>query len=169
MNHVLHALLAQPDVYLRLKKMCRKITKGGIETTEDILHDTLVQALSSTTQYTHIDETHFFSWMRKIARRKFFDTLRRPRHSKIHVPFTEMVTTKNVVSSQEELQLAKEALCFIEQQTALQKNIFLLLILEYRYDEIAKKLDIPIGTVSGSVARVRAKFQAFESRQKAPT
>jgi len=146
----------RPSLLSMLQQKCQ----GG-DQAEDILQETFVKAYLNLAQYD--PKYTFGQWIYTIAKNLFIDYTRkrREKHISLDRPY-EMNTPSDTQTPEERI---------ISNQSGNQLNILLLQLPEhyrtmvelrfwggYSYEEIAEKLNMPLGTVKTQIHRARVRL-----------
>jgi RNA polymerase sigma-70 factor (ECF subfamily) len=147
----------------RLRRFAYALT-GDRDRGDDLVHDTIVRALSRTEQWQ--PGTRLDSWMFRIAQNLYLDQARqrRTRGESADVAELEGLQSsdgRDVVESRFNFEAAKRGMASLpEPQRVL---VALVCIEGLSYKEAASALGIPVGTVMSRLARARqALFAAIE-------
>lgn len=147
-------LVAEMD---KLRKFAWKLTRHQ-QNTDDLLQSTLCRALEK--RHLFDMNTNMFSWTSRIMFNIFVSAYRR--------------STKFETQYDPELYIAKvkyngridDAILFeefnrhMEKMTPEHRALAMCLVLEYSYQEIAVKFNIPVGTVKSRISRMRSAANA---------
>jgi RNA polymerase sigma-70 factor (ECF subfamily) len=130
-----------------------------VEDTEDILQETFIKVYVNLQRYS-TDYT-FGQWIYTIARNTHIDFERRRQDDlSIDEKFTAHAASTpspedNLINSQQRSQIENYILCLPEQY----RTLFTMRFLEdYSYEEIAEKLNLPMGTVKTQIHRARERM-----------
>lgn len=146
--------------------------KSGDElTTQEIIQETFVKAYFNLARFD--PQYNFGQWTHTIARNLFIDHTRRRKSAytvsidqashNINPPCDNLNPEEKIISEQRTRQL--KAL-MEELPPHYRTMIELRFVKEYSYEEIAEKLDIPLGTVKTQIHRAREKLCALISAKK---
>jgi RNA polymerase sigma-70 factor (ECF subfamily) len=152
----------------RLRRFARQLC-GDQDMAEDLLQEGLLRALANRKALR--DPGLVFPWLFSIVRRVFLDQHRRAEH-RGQVLEQRAFTAGPPVGNLEEEVLRKG---FSDEVTAAlaalpeewRTCILLCDVEELPYEEIAKTMDCPLGTVRSRIARARA--QLLSSLKRSPT
>lgn len=137
-------------------KCCDELEAG------DILQETFIKAYFNLARFN--PDYSFGQWVHTIARNLFIDfTRRRKKNSGTTVPIDQKVNPacdslnpeESIISRQRSRQIDK---LMGELPEHYRTMIELRFVKEYSYEEIAEKLEMPIGTVKTRIHRAREKF-----------
>ncbi len=135
------------------------------EDANDLVQDTMLKAFSSIDSYQ--EGTNAKAWLFKIMYNTYINTYRKKKKRPNEVDFEKIKNLNsdegneysNVVTIDEDvfgLMLGDEVSRAIEQLTDEARTVLLLSdIMDFKYEEIAALLDIPIGTVRSRLFRAR--------------
>ena len=145
----------------RLRRFAYGLT-GSIDEGDDLVQATCERAIrhiGTWQQGTRLD-----SWMYRIARNTYFNTLRAKRVRSDHLQSVDLDELTRVDGARAmEARLTFTAVRgFIARLPEEQRSIVLLVCVEgLAYKEVAETLDLPIGTVTSRLARARIALKDF--------
>lgn len=130
----------------------------------DLLQDTTLKALSNEGKY--VENTNFKGWVFTIMRNIFINNYRRQVRSATVVDTTEDLYHLNLsqesgLSTPEGSFAAKEISEAIKNFTDEYRVPFSMYIAGYKYNEIADKMGLPLGTVKSRIFFARKRLQAL--------
>lgn len=131
----------------------------SLEDTEDILQETFIKVYVNLQRYC--PDYTFGQWIYTIARNTHIDFERRRQDDlSIDEKFTSHAASApspedNLINSQQRSQIEDYIHCLPEQYRALFTMRFLE---DYSYEEIAEKLNLPMGTVKTQIHRARERM-----------
>ena len=130
----------------------------------DLLQDTTLKALDNEDKYA--DNTNFKGWVFTIMRNIFINNYRRQVRSATVVDTTEDLYHLNLsqesgLSTPEGSFAAKEISEAIKNFTDEYRVPFSMYIAGYKYNEIADKMGLPLGTVKSRIFFARKRLQAL--------
>ena len=130
----------------------------------DLLQDTTLKALDNESKY--VDNTNFKGWVFTIMRNIFINNYRRQVRSATVVDTTEDLYHLNLsqesgLSTPEGSFAAKEISEAIKNFTDEYRVPFSMYIAGYKYNEIADKMGLPLGTVKSRIFFARKRLQAL--------
>ena len=130
---------------------------GNAHDAEDLVQETLLRAYRAFDRYT--PGTNIRAWLYTILRHVRTDAYRRGGRSPQTVELTD--DGPPVAPTQEALFSGAEDIARALEKVPETFRIAMLLrdVLDFTYDEIAKILDIPIGTVMSRIHRGRARLR----------
>lgn len=124
---------------------------------DDLVQDTLERALSRW--YLKRAEGDLKAWLFAILRNLYLGDLRRKRRRGVHIGL-ESAPEEGAPPSQESALTAKEMLAALAQMPEEQRSLLLLIGVEdLSYQETARILDLPIGTIMSRLSRARARLR----------
>ncbi|MBQ0123492.1 MAG: sigma-70 family RNA polymerase sigma factor [Bacteroidales bacterium] len=130
------------------------------EDAEDICQRTFEKAFMNISQYNH--QFAFSTWLYNIARNEAIDHLRRNRNTIASTSMRAQNEALNVVaaSTPEDEFIIEQAVNQLKESIANLPDSYrviaeLRFIRDYAYEEIARKLDLPLGTVKTRINRAR--------------
>ncbi len=132
---------------------------GSAQDADDVIQETFIKVFINIHRY---DSRYTFGqWIYTIARNTFID-FKRKRHEDISLDNRFTLTEEcnptpeqSVINSQVRSQIDNS----IRRLNPMQQQLFKMRFLdEYSYEEIAEKLQIPMGTVKTNIHRARAKM-----------
>ncbi|MBD5343482.1 MAG: RNA polymerase sigma factor [Bacteroides sp.] len=128
----------------------------------DLLQDTTLKALDNEDKYT--DNTNFKGWVFTIMRNIFINNYRRVARSATVIDQTEDLYHLNIsqdsgFETPEGSFQAGEITAAINQMSDEYRIPFSMHVAGYKYNEIAEKMDLPLGTVKSRIFFARKKLQ----------
>jgi RNA polymerase sigma-70 factor (ECF subfamily) len=128
----------------------------------DLLQDTTVKVLDNQSKYT--DNTNFKGWVFTIMRNIFINNYRRVARAATVVDTTDNLYHLSVpqepdVQSPEGTYGAKEIMAYINEFPDDYRIPFTLHISGYKYNEIAEKMHLPLGTIKSRIFFARQRLQ----------
>ncbi|MDO8974388.1 sigma-70 family RNA polymerase sigma factor [Reyranella sp.] len=126
---------------------------------DDLVQDTLERALSRWT--LRRSDCDLRAWLFTIQRNLHVSALRQDRRRGPHVELDEWTTPK-AVATQESGSEVQDILAALDQLPEEQKSLLLLVGVEdLSYDDAAKVMGVPIGTVMSRLSRGRQRLRAL--------
>ncbi len=128
----------------------------------DLLQDTTLKALDNADKY--VDNTNFKGWVFTIMRNIFINNYRRGVRSATVVDQTEDLYHLNIsqdsgIDSPEGSYAAQEISDAIAEFPEKYRVPFSMHVAGYKYNEIAEKMDLPLGTVKSRIFFARQQLQ----------
>lgn len=128
----------------------------------DLLQDTTLKALDNESKY--VDNTNFKGWVFTIMRNIFINNYRRVVRSATVIDTTEDLFHLNLsqdsgITSPEGTYCAGEITQSIKELPAEYRIPFSMHVAGYKYNEIAEKINVPLGTVKSRIFFARRKLQ----------
>lgn len=142
----------------------RALTKNH-DDAKDLLQDTTLRALDCRSKYR--ENTNFNGWVYTIMRNVFINNYRRKVREATQIDKTEnqFLVDKGVdistMETPEQSYGVKEINAAIEALSDDYRTPLNMHILGYKYDEIADRLGLPLGTVKSRIFFARKKVQAI--------
>ncbi len=128
----------------------------------DLLQDTTLKALNNQDKYT--DNTNFKGWVFTIMRNLFINNYRRASRAATIVDTTENLYHLNLsqdsgLTAPEGSYTAQEITDAINSFSDDYRIPFSMHVAGYKYNEIAQKMNLPLGTVKSRIFFARKKLQ----------
>lgn len=128
----------------------------------DLLQDTTLKALDNADKY--VDNTNFKGWVFTIMRNIFINNYRRVVRSATVVDQTEDLYHLNIsqdsgIDSPEGSYAAQEISDAIAEFPEKYRVPFSMHVAGYKYNEIAEKMNLPLGTVKSRIFFARQQLQ----------
>ena len=129
----------------------------------DLLQDTTLKALDNEEKYT--DNTNFKGWVFTIMRNIFINNYRRAGRAATIIDTTENLYHLNLsqdsgLESPEGSYTAGEITSAIDELSEEYSLPFRMHVQGYKYNEIAEKMNLPLGTVKSRIFFARKKLQS---------
>lgn len=140
----------------KLKRFAHKLSNSTADA-EDLTQTTITKALEKKDLFQ--EGTDLFKWSSKIMYNTFVSDYRRKTkfESKYDPePYLEKQSTKPSQEDSVELKNLDDAMNNLSKES--REILILVCIKGYKYKQVAKKLDIPVGTVRSRLARAREKL-----------
>ena len=145
-----------------------KLCKNNFEA-EDIVQNAILKAIKHKNHFQ--EGTNLKAWLFSIVKTCYLDTLRKPKKkfSKSNTVFVEKLCDSYFLSTCNENNAFSNLECetilsVIDRLDSRLKDAFNLYLQGFKYDEIAKELDIPAGTVKNRIFVARGDIQ-YELRK----
>lgn len=128
----------------------------------DLLQDTTLKALDNQEKYA--ENTNFKAWVMTIMRNIFINNYRRTSRAATIVDTTDNLYHLNLsqdsgFESPEESYGATEITAAINEFSDEYRIPFSMHVAGYKYNEIAEKMNLPLGTVKSRIFFARKKLQ----------
>lgn len=141
-----------------LRRYALSLTRDS-EKADDLVQDCIVRALSRTQQYR--DGTHLRRWLFTILRNINIDGHRRIARRGIHVPVEDHANdVKQPPSQEDHMELRQVDEKIGELRPCDRKILYLSVFTDLAQDQIAKRMEIPVGTVKSRLSRARQQLAA---------
>lgn len=150
----------------RLKNFAYKLTKDWTKA-EDLVQDTVLRAIEKELLFKK--GTNIFSWLAKIQYNLFVSQYRRASKFESGCDLDDVIHLKTVEPKQEsyiELKEIDDAIKSLSPE--FQDVIFLVCVQNYKYQEVATILNIPVGTVRSRLHRAREELTDILKDSKTP-
>lgn len=132
---------------------------GGVNDADDLLQETFIKVYINIARYS--PEYTFGQWVYTIARNTFVDFMRRKQDEEsIDERFTSPAATsptpeERVINQQQRTQFE----VYLDRLTPRYRQLIVMRFFdELSYEEIAQKLNLPMGTVKTQIHRARSKM-----------
>lgn len=140
----------------KLNKFANRLTRNTTNA-EDLLQSTVLRALEKNDYFE--DGTNLFGWTSKIMFNIFISDYRKK--AKFEIPYDPeyYIDQVSVGPSQEiyaDLAIIKNSIMCLSKEHY--EILILLAVYELSYDEIAQKLNVPVGTVRSRLSRARTNL-----------
>jgi RNA polymerase sigma-70 factor (ECF subfamily) len=137
---------------------------------EDLMQETKIKAYKYRENFA--PGTNFKSWISTIMRNTFINQYRKAKTRRhLNQPTSEVtqnIISKNVVSNSGEQNLRMQEMKRMMNSIGKIYSIpFMMFYNGYEYQEIAKNLNIPIGTVKSRIFSARVKMKAIIGKRTA--
>lgn len=128
----------------------------------DLLQDTTIKVLDNQDKYT--ENTNFKGWVFTIMRNLFINNYRRGARQATIIDTTENLYHLNMsqdsgLDSPEGSYTAQEITDAISELADEYRIPFSMMVAGYKYNEIADKMDLPLGTVKSRIFFARKRLQ----------
>lgn len=141
----------------QLRASARALTGGDASFADDLVQDTVINALQAEQQYT--PGTNLRAWLYTILRNRFCSVVRRRKFS-VSVEDEELEQLSWTPAPQEgalEVQAFKTA--FMQLSRTHREVLILTIIQGHPYEEVAEMCGCQVGTVKSRVNRARANLK----------
>ena len=145
-----------------IRQMYMQRTGGNEHDSNDMLQNTFIKVYLNIDTYK--PEYTFCQWIYTIARNTFIDYVRKRREYVVSIDASDGVTNAYNPASQQPTpeermiitQHSRELNTILDNMNPRYRDVIILRFFnEYSYDEIAEKLNVPIGTVKTLIHRAR--------------
>ncbi len=124
---------------------------------DDLVQDCLERAISHW--FLRRDDSNLRAWLFTILRNLYISSRRRQARRGVSIAIDDLVASDSRYDQEARLE-ARDILMALDQLPEEQKSILLLVAVEeFSYDEVARMLDIPIGTVMSRLSRGRQRLR----------
>lgn len=136
------------------------MTKSNSEA-QDLYQDTMLKVLSKSHLYK--EGTNFKAWCSTIMRNLFINSYRKKKRANILLDYSNnnhFINSGKTVSNNGEWKMSYEEL--IQLINKLPKTLSVPFVMQYKgykYEEIAQKLELPIGTVKSRIFLARKQLK----------
>ncbi|MBD5330046.1 MAG: sigma-70 family RNA polymerase sigma factor [Bacteroides sp.] len=132
------------------------------EQAEDLLQDTTLKALSNEDKY--VDNVNFKGWIFTIMRNIFINNYRQTVRQATVIDKTEDLYHLNIsqdsgINTPEGSYAVKEISVVLNSFSDDYRIPFNMFVAGYKYNEIAEKLDLPLGTVKSRIFFARKRLR----------
>lgn len=138
-----------------------KLTKNK-DNAKDLMQETLCRAFKHRKKFHQ--NTNFKAWMTTIMRNNFINDYRKLRTRKqVMAPvddFSYLIENKAGGDSGESVIMMKELNGMVGELSEDLQQAFTMFVNGYRYEEIAEKMNAPIGTIKSRIFFARKKLRA---------
>ncbi len=125
---------------------------------DDLVQDTLERAISRW--HLRNEDGNLKAWLFTILHNEFIDGRRRIARRGTNASIDDLVIEPQVLADQEDNIRVKDVMAAIDRLAEDHRALILLIgVEELSYEECAKVLNIPIGTVMSRLSRARAKLR----------
>ncbi len=129
------------------------------DSADDLVQDCLERALSRW--YLRRSDGDLWAWLFTILRNHHIYTRRGQKRRGPHVPIDDALS-QGMPADQESGLEARDALAALDQLPEDQKSILLLIGVEdFSYEEAARMLGVPVGTIMSRLSRSRQRLRAI--------
>jgi RNA polymerase sigma-70 factor (ECF subfamily) len=149
-----------------LRRYARALVRNGPEA-DDLVQECLTRALARLKVWHEVRDLR--AYLFAILNNVHFDSLAQKKRAGNVVPIEEALKTLSCRPSQQARIEANELIAALERIPAEQKRIVLLVAVGgMKYHEIAKMLNIPIGTVMSRLSRGRETLRQMLAGEELP-
>lgn len=148
------ALMEQND---RLQKFAYKLTRNKADA-DDLLQSTLLRAIEK--KHLFQEGTNLFSWTSKIMYNMFVSAYRRKVKFETQYDPESFIEKESVEANQNIQMEFKDVDRAMDDLSPEHKEIILMVCAQgMQYAEVAKNLELPVGTVRSRLSRARENLQ----------
>jgi RNA polymerase sigma-70 factor, ECF subfamily len=147
-----------------LRRFACGLLRGDREGADDLVQDCLERALSRW--HLHRAEGNLRGWLYTILYNRFLSDQQRRKRQGVHDPLTEAVETElpQIRGGQDQALEHRDLLRAFATLPEEQRSVLLLVAVEeLSYEEAARVLGVPIGTVMSRLSRGRERLRRFFS------
>ncbi len=154
-----------------LLRFCMQWTGNNLSDASDIMQETFIKVYLNLGKYN--PAYTFSQWIHTIARNSFIDYTRKRKEGHLSIDSQDWAGPRlnppaNTANPEERMmqdQTGKELdKAFERMSPRYKKMITMRFIQEHSYEEIAEKLDMPLGTVKTQIHRAREQFYKIISK-----
>ncbi len=143
-----------------LRRFARALLRGDRESADDLVQDSLERALSGW----HLRQAQggLRGWLYTILYNRFLTDQQRRRRQGVHNPLTEIIEAElpRVEGEQDKALEHRDLSRAVAALPEEQRSVLLLIAVEgLSYDEAARVLGVPIGTVMSRLSRARERLR----------
>jgi RNA polymerase sigma-70 factor (ECF subfamily) len=151
-----------------LRRFARALLRGDRERADDLVQDSLERALSR--RHLRRVEGNVRVWLSTILYNRFLSDQRRERRRGVHDALMEIEAELPGVDGGQETALAHRDLmrAFAELPVEQLSVLFLIGVEDLSYEEAARVLRVPIGTVMSRLSRGRERLRRHMSSDREP-
>lgn len=155
------AALLEPEIP-RLRRYAYALTRNS-EAADDLVQDTLERAISRW--HSRRREGSLRPWLFTIERNIFLGSIRQNRRRGEHVAAEVLEQIPATDSMHDQAAGAHDVLAALDTLPEEQRSVLLLVVVEdLSYEEAARALGIPLGTIMSRLSRAREKMRAQMNR-----
>lgn len=152
-------------LFTRYREAIRQLLQqraGSLDDADDLLQETFVKVYLHLESYNH--QYTFGQWVYTIARNTFIDYVRRrqeelPIDERFKAPASSTPTPEESVIRRQQRDQIEHILSALRPQ--YRRLIEMRFFEEYTYEEIAEKLQMPMGTIKTQIHRAREQMCAL--------
>lgn len=144
-----------------LKRFAYKLT-ANLDDANDLLQETSLRVLNNQDKF--VSDTNFKAWMYTVMRNLFINDYRKLVRSQTFVDQTDNLYHLNIpqesgINSPENSYTLKEINKKIDSFNDEYSILFKMHVEGYKYEEIAERMSIPVGTVKSRIFFARKRLQ----------
>jgi RNA polymerase sigma-70 factor (ECF subfamily) len=153
------AALIEPQIP-GLRRFASALLRGNREAADDLVQDTLVRALSRW--HLRRNEGNVRGWLFTILYNRFLTDQHRSRRRGLHDELTEETALPGIDGGQdsalEQRDLLRAFSALAEEQRSA---LFLIAVEDLSYEEAARVLGVPVGTIMSRLSRGRERLRHY--------
>ena len=152
------AALLEPEIP-RLRRYAYALTREA-QAADDLVQDTLERAIGRW--HLRRRDGSLSAWLFTIERNLFLGAIRQRNRRGVHVGTEALDEMSSSEPSQEASTSARDVLAGLDTLPEEQRSVLLLVAVEdVSYEEAARILGIPLGTVMSRLSRAREKMRSY--------
>jgi RNA polymerase sigma-70 factor, ECF subfamily len=148
-----------------LRRFARALVRGDRERADDLVQDSLERALSRW--HLRRAEGDLRGWLFTILYNRFLSEQHRQKRRGVHATLTEAIESElpQIKGGQDEALEHRDLLRAFAALPEEQRSVlFLVAVEDLSYDQTARVLGVPIGTVMSRLSRSRERLRVFMNR-----
>ena len=140
----------------KMRYWAYKLTKN-VDLVDDLVQDTMLKAHVS--KHTFKENTNLSAWLRMILKNTYFDNYRKTK-GKIFVDVEDSIDFGYIENTFNDNTISDELSVALDSINPTMKTIIILAVVnEYKLNDIAAILDMPLNTVKTTIFRANKKLQ----------
>lgn len=154
------------DEVTALRRFALMLTRS-YDDAEDLAQDTIERALLKAHLF---DGENLRSWLFTVCRRVFLNQVRKNKARGVSTPIDDApVSALRVESTQEAVMQHRQLEESFSKLPARDRAIISMVVLDGAcYEEAAKAMNVPVGTIRSRLSRARARLHSFMEGEAAP-
>ncbi len=145
-----------------LLQLAQKLTKDPVDAM-DLFQETALRAVRKSHLYKDVEGSNLKAWLKTIMRNIFINNYRQKRKKNTFYDITEnthIINSLNPSANRGENHLLMEELkAILNKLDDDKKTPFIMHYKGYSYNEIAEKLDLPLGTIKSKIFYARKEMK----------
>jgi RNA polymerase sigma-70 factor, ECF subfamily len=142
----------------KLKSFAFKLNRRSRADAADLLQATILRAIEKRGQFQ--EGTNLFSWTSKIMFNLFVTAYRRRTKFETQYDYEDVLKNKSVGPAQESgLEMKRLGAALKRLSTEHRLVLMMVCVQGMNYEDVSKKLSLPIGTVRSRLSRARAQIK----------